>query len=191
MTAPSNANTSGLEVVAWRRRDVFRKGAYFADRKDTAAMWAEQGLNPEPLVTAASAQARIAELEACAQEEADTLASKLTNAEIVAASWKDRATAAEARNAEVSMLAHRWMEAHDRLKAGLDYDLPTPADLPNEKARADRLAEIASKLSVAISWLDYPFIDNRTPEAELRQRVGFMMKDAEPHRAALQQEKQP
>ena len=36
-------------------------------------------------------------LEACAQEEADTLASKLTNAEIIAASWKDRATAAEAR----------------------------------------------------------------------------------------------
>lgn len=60
-----------------------------------------------------------------------------------------------------------------------------------EKARADRLAEIASKLSAAISWLDYPFIDNRTPEAELRQRVGFMMKDAEPHRAALQQETQP
>ena len=48
MTAPSNANTSGLE-------------------------------------------------DACAQEEADTLASKLTNAEIIAASWKDRATAAEAR----------------------------------------------------------------------------------------------
>ena len=42
MTAPSNANTSGLE-------------------------------------------------DACAQEEADTLASKLTNAEIIAASWKDRA----------------------------------------------------------------------------------------------------
>ena len=34
-------------------------------------------------------------------------------------------------------------------------------------------------------------IENRTPEAELRQRVGFMMKDAEPHRAALQQETQP
>ena len=48
MTAPSNANTSGLS-------------------------------------------------DACAQEEADTLASKLTNAEIIAASWKDRATAAEAR----------------------------------------------------------------------------------------------
>lgn len=48
MTAPSNANTSGLS-------------------------------------------------DACAQEEVDTLASKLTNAEIIAASWKDRATAAEAR----------------------------------------------------------------------------------------------
>jgi hypothetical protein len=56
MTAPSNANTSGLEVVAWRRHDVFRRGAYFADRKDTATMWAEQGLNPEPLVAATSLQ---------------------------------------------------------------------------------------------------------------------------------------
>lgn len=44
------------------------------------------------------------------------------------------------------MLAHRWMEAHDRLKAGLDYDLPTPADLPNEKARADRLAKALEAL---------------------------------------------
>lgn len=35
--------------------------------------------------------------DACAQEEADALASKLTTAEIVAVSWKDRATAAEAR----------------------------------------------------------------------------------------------
>lgn len=65
------------------------------------------------------------------------------------------------------------------------------AAIDAEKARADRLAEIASKLDAAIGWLDYPFIDNRTPEAELQQRVGFMMKDAEPHRAALQQETQP
>ena len=65
------------------------------------------------------------------------------------------------------------------------------AAIDAEKARADRLGEIASKLDAAIGWLDYPFIDNRTPEAELRQRVGFMIKDAEPHRAALQQETQP
>ena len=84
---------------------------------------------------AGSAQARIAELSiayCAAESDAMTL--------------RKRATAAEARNAEVSMLAHRWMEAHDRLKAGLDYDLPTPADLPNEKARADRLAKALEAL---------------------------------------------
>lgn len=48
-----------------------------------------------------------------------------------------------------------------------------------------RLRSIASKLSAAISWLDYPFIDNNTAEDELRSRVGFMMKDAEQPRQAL------
>lgn len=79
--APSNANTSGLGVVAWRRHDVFRKGAYFADRKDTAAMWAEQGLNPEPLVTAASAQARIAELDEQLAQAAMMIIGSLTRAD--------------------------------------------------------------------------------------------------------------
>jgi len=54
-----------------------------------------------------------------------------------------------------------------------------------------KLAEavgIASKLSAAISWLDYPFIDNNTAEDELRSRVGFMMKDAEQPRAMLSKE---
>ena len=58
MTAPSNANTSGLDYFGYR---VFNAGV--------GACWlvANPGpndTNPEPLVTAASAQARIAELEA-------------------------------------------------------------------------------------------------------------------------------
>ncbi|WP_296200526.1 hypothetical protein [uncultured Hyphomicrobium sp.] len=64
--------------------------------------------------------------------------------------------------------------------------------LKADKAEAERkLAEavgIASKLSTAISWLDYPFIDNNTSEDELRLRVGFMMKDAEQPRAMLSEE---
>lgn len=64
MTAPSNANTSGLS-------------------------------------------------DACAQEEADTLASKLTNAEIIAASWKDRATAAEARADRLAKALKRIAEGYD------------------------------------------------------------------------------
>jgi len=84
---------------------------------------------------------------------------------------------ADVASEKVTGLYRRLNRAEDRATAA--------------EARADRLAEIASKLSAAISWLDYPFIDNRTPEAELRQRVGFMMKDAEPHRVTLQQETQP
>lgn len=51
--------------------------------------------------------------------------------------------------------------------------------------KLDEAVEIASKLSAAISWLDYPFIDNNTSEDELRSRVGFMMKDAEQPRDRL------
>jgi len=40
------------------------------------------------------------------------------------------------RNAEAGMCAHRWMVAHDRLKAGQPYDLPAIADLPDATARA-------------------------------------------------------
>lgn len=144
MTAPSNANTSGLEVVAWRFRDHPGNGWIYTGLGDR-----HEGCEVEPLVTAASAQARIDHL--LARIETARVARVEHNRQFEA--MKDRATAAE--------------------------------------ARADRQAEIAGKLDAAISWLDYPFIDNRTPEAELRQRVGFMMKDAEPHRAALQQETQP
>lgn len=31
---------------------------------------------------------------------------------------------------DIQMNAHKWMVAHDRLKAGKPYDLPAPADLP-------------------------------------------------------------
>jgi len=41
-----------------------------------------------------------------------------------------------ARNAEISMLAHRWMVAHDMRQAGKPYDFPEPADLPKSEARA-------------------------------------------------------
>jgi hypothetical protein len=45
------------------------------------------------------------------------------------------------RNAEVSMLAHKWMVAHDMLKEGKPYEYPTPADLPNAVAENTRLRE--------------------------------------------------
>ena len=52
-------------------------------------------------------------------------------------------------------------------------------------ATADKLREIAKGLNVAMSWVDYPFVENNTPVDEIRQRLGFMQKDAEPHRQAL------
>lgn len=61
MTAPSNANTSGLEVVAWTNEEYLadtrarKHGAYW--------MWGNPASEASVgLVTAASAQARIAEL---------------------------------------------------------------------------------------------------------------------------------
>jgi hypothetical protein len=49
------------------------------------------------------------------------------------------------RNVEVAMLAHQWMVAHDRLKAGETYDFPSPADVPACKAAlAEAVGEIRS-----------------------------------------------
>ena len=54
------------------------------------------------------------------------------------------------------------------------------------RAERDEVVNAVRKMSVAMSWLDYPFIDNNTSEAELLSRVGYMMKDAEPYRTFLQ-----
>ncbi|MFA4899917.1 MAG: hypothetical protein WC563_10360 [Brevundimonas sp.] len=70
------------------------------------------------------------------------------------------ATSAQARNAEASMLAYKWMEAHDRLKVGLDYDLPSPADVPAEKARADRLAKALEETRSRVR--EWPIDDHET-----------------------------
>ena len=50
------------------------------------------------------------------------------------------------------------------------------------KGRAEQAAEI-ERLRAAISWIEPPFIDEKTPEAELRSRIGFCVADA--RRAAL------
>ena len=45
-------------------------------------------------------------------------------------------------NAEIAMNGYRWMAAHDRLKAGLSYDFPTPADLPKAEAERDEAVRL-------------------------------------------------
>jgi hypothetical protein len=52
---------------------------------------------------------------------------------------------------ETQMNAHKWMEAHDKLKAGKPYSLPSPADLPKA------LAEIAT---VSVDWFDKAIRDH-------------------------------
>jgi hypothetical protein len=67
---PSNANTSGLVFVAWRRRPRLLEGRpwiFFDEASDVefyTAVSRKTQYEVEPLVTAPSAQARIAELEA-------------------------------------------------------------------------------------------------------------------------------
>ena len=85
MTAPSNANTSGLEVVAWTSEEYLadtrlrKHGAYW--------MWGNPASSASvALVTAASAQAAIDE-----QEETIESLKRLVDQHY------DRATAAEAR----------------------------------------------------------------------------------------------
>lgn len=70
MTAPSNANTSGLEVVARVYNTIGGEPKAIMEQHD-------RFMSGEPLVTAASAQARIDAAEA----RADRLAKGLTDAE--------------------------------------------------------------------------------------------------------------
>lgn len=43
------------------------------------------------------------------------------------------------RLVETQMLAHKWMEAHDKRAAGKPYDYPKPADVPECVAENERL----------------------------------------------------
>ena len=80
-------------------------------------------------------------------------------------------------------------DSYDRVSNKLCVDRAHGSRETKRATEAERklaeAVEIASKLSAAISWLDYPFIDNNTSDDELRSRVGFMMKDAEQARARL------
>jgi hypothetical protein len=60
--------------------------------------------------------------------------------------------------AEIQMNAHKWMEAHDKLKAGKPYDLPKTADLPDTiEALSERIAVLegnAPKTKCALALFD-------------------------------------
>lgn len=120
MTAPSNANTSGLEVVAWRFRSRDGFGGWSFERSDPSYL-DPSGYVIQPLVTAASAQARIAELEARV-------------AELEAAKWEVKHV--DTMNDMVAMgLARDAAEARaDRLASGISSAklilTPEPGEAP-------------------------------------------------------------
>ena len=52
---------------------------------------------------------------------------------------------------ETHMLAYRWMEAHDKLRAGEPYRFPKPTDLPEALGEIDRLRSIIAKSDEALA----------------------------------------
>ena len=58
----------------------------------------------------------------------------------------------------------------------------TPADMA---ATITRLTAENERLRGAISWIEPPFVDEKTPEEELRRRVSYCVADAK--RAALKE----
>ena len=95
---------------------------------------------------------RDAWVHATMQKAADALATATRQiAELRKAYLAAEADAQSLRkaNAEASTRAYGWMVAHDMLKAGKSYDLPSPADVPTNLARA--LAAEAARVRVEVS----------------------------------------
>jgi hypothetical protein len=68
-----------------------------------------------------------------------------------------------------------------------DVNLPDPVEYNIALAdKVDRLTAELERLRGAISWIEPPFVDEKTPEEELRRRVSYCVADAK--RAALTQE---
>ncbi|MBY3073438.1 hypothetical protein HFO71_24295 [Rhizobium laguerreae] len=65
---------------------------------------------------------------------------------------------------DTQMLAYKWQEAHDCLKAGLPYSFPSPADLPECEAENERLR---GALHAVSGWLQNGDYDNRNGLAEM------------------------
>jgi uncharacterized coiled-coil protein SlyX len=97
----------------------------------------QQHYAPDPLVA-----------EAADTIEALTAQRAALMAEVEA--MQDTAAFASDRSVEAMMLAHNWMVAHDCLKAGKPYSLPTPADLPNAITELHaRIAQLEAELAGA------------------------------------------
>lgn len=130
---------------------------------------AERDWNDRPAALASSGDHADHIGEAAEKVSLDRVESDLRHCIAVAAQsqdgwrpvWEDALTALLAENAA---LRSRATEAERKLAEAVDA---------------------GCKLSAAISWTDYPFIDNNTTREEIISRLGYMQKDAEQPRAFL------
>jgi hypothetical protein len=83
------------------------------------------------------------------------------------------------RLAETQMLASKWMEAHDCLKAGKPYDFPQPANLPNEVAALKH--DLERSMARENELLNRPTADHSLVEAltEAGKVVRLMLADVQ------------
>lgn len=178
MTAPSNANTSGLDYFGYR---VFNAGV--------GACWlvANPGpndTNPEPLVTAASAQARIAELEA----ENEALTKALTGLTCGGSEFFTRKGDRYVADIKacVDWVRRAKNDAHRRSVVAIKR--ATAAE-----ARADRLAKAGDRLVDALHRYGFPVSGGaRVALTDRGSNEAVELDEAASNfRAALQQETQP
>lgn len=188
MTATSNANTSGLEVVAWRWPSAFCSGAKACSTKKPKAL--SRDVELEPLVTAASAQARIAELEA----ERD--AWKLRGDQ----HWETLRSIREfAREGDCERIIQWVNDAGSGHIESVDQTLGQMTDRATAaEARADRLAKVISgfgdlaDLIVKNTSHDRVKIDGEWHEGPIATAYIRLIEEVSlTARAALQQETQP
>jgi hypothetical protein len=92
------------------------------------------------------------------------------------------------RGEDGTVIADNWIDAVEPINAILDALAPIIAEI-EAAARADE-REYNDRLRGAISWLEQPFVDEHTPDNELRARVKYCIQDAE-RAAAIRAQKEP
>jgi hypothetical protein len=77
--------------------------------------------------------------------------------------------------AETQMNAIKWMEAHDKLKAGKPYDLPSPADLPKAlESLSERICGLERALRKLVNVID----GQPLPEPQQAESIEAAISDA-------------
>jgi hypothetical protein len=77
------------------------------------------------------------------------------------------------------------MASPSRRPTAADLKWALAAEIDRLRDENARLAAENERLKAAISWIEQPFIDENTPEHELRARIKFAVDDAARARAFL------